>query len=373
MSGGYDSRGVAAFLHELGERERTIAVTYHHGPQLEAMDSPVAARVAEFLGVQHRTIEFYNGDLRRVVEMNSRLGQGMKLCKETDFWDCVGTEVYGPSEGVLFVGDTPFGMKKRRSRGEKEDVLGLINIYPTDGIAWFLNMLPSESAEDLRESWHDNLIQLRARVPACEDERDAQAYMYLDQRVSNFLMLWRECFQMSYLRVVNPFLDNDILDFARTIPGELREGKSLYKEALASAFPELYRLPMASGGFGLSNFNSEISEQLPALGDTLEDRPSKLDDLVPPEVILRLLELVGSPGAKGTERIKGLGSSAPKHFPLARRFLRFFESNVRRATTHHVSKSELALRIFFIREFLAPSAARSQCPRPTPHTVAQLR
>jgi hypothetical protein len=326
------------------------------------VDAPAAERAARFLGIEQRTVELYQGDLLRVVDGNGRLGQGMKLCKETDFWEQVGAQMAGAQGGALFVGDTPFGMKKRRNRGRMDDVLALVNIYPVDGIEWFLDKLPSESSNELREGWQQNLIKLQARIPACEDYRDAQAYMYLDQRIANFLTLWRECFQMPYVRVMSPFIDNDILDFARTIPGSLREGKSLYKAALVSSFPQLYSLPIAEGGFGLPTFADEIAKHLGPIVSSLNERPSQLDELVPPETIRRLVELGTATLATGFAKVKVVGKGVPKRSAFARRLFRTLNTKLRPATAHRVPWSELALRLLFLREFLAEPSRKSTVP-----------
>ena len=352
LSGGKDSKSIAAFLAEIVGPERLSAFTYHHGPRHGNVDAPAAEMAAKFLGIEHRTVELFDGDLMRVIDMNSALGQGMKVAKETDFWETVGPPMGEDSSNALFVGDIPLGYKERRSEGKKEDLLALVNVYPTAGIEWFLALLPPESAEAIRDGWRESWSDLQARIPRYEDRLDAQSYLYLDQRIANFLMPWRESFQMPYVRAFNPYLDNDVLDFARTVPGDLRVRNGLYAEAIASAFPQLLSLPITDGGFGLPTFGDEILEQFPAIKDSLHSRPSRLDDLVPPDAIEDLIESRGASIAIGVDNLRAIGKQVGKRFGAARKAVRTFRK-LKQATTHDVPWTELVFQVLALRGFLA--------------------
>jgi asparagine synthase (glutamine-hydrolysing) len=367
MSGGYDSKSIAGFLTQMVDRERICAFTYHHGPFIGDVDAPAAELAARFLGIEHRTVELYGGDLMRVLSSNAMQGQGMKLCKETDFWHRVGPLMGEDVRNALFVGDNPWGMKQRRYEGQKADVLGLVDVYPTDGIEWFLAHLPLEAAQALRGEWQSNFQELVDRVPDYEDHRDAQSFMYLDQRVANFITLWRECFQMPYVRVLNPYLDNQVLDFARTLPAEMREGKAIYLEAIESAFPDLLHLPGSKGGFGLPTFAHEIREDRNRIEESLNRQPSRLDDLIPPRALLALIDSKAASVATGFDKLRALGKQVPKRMVMARRAVRAFKSRVQTASAHNVPWPEVVLQVLALRGFLAldrhsPTPAGSPVP-----------
>jgi len=353
MSGGYDSKSIAAFLTQTVDPDRISAVTYHHGPRIGDVDAPAAEVAARFLGIEHRTVELFDGDLMRVLSANASLGQGMKLCKETDFWDRVGPAMGDDATNALFVGDNPFGMKQRRYEGQKADVLALVDVYPTAGIDWFFAHLPPDGARALREDWERSFQELVDRVPDYEDHRDAQSFMYLDQRVANFITLWRECFQMPYVRVLNPYLDNDVLDFVCTIPAEMREGKAIYKEALESAFPDLLHLPGSKGGFGLPTFADEIREHQQAIEESLKGQPSRLDELISPDAILSLIDSKRASVATGFDKLRAAAQQLPKRIAIARRAVRAFKKRVQTASSHSVPWPELTLQILALRGFLA--------------------
>ncbi len=367
MSGGYDSKSIAAFLTQTVDPNRIGAFTYHHGPRIGDVDAPAAEVAARFLGIDHRTVELFDGDLMRVLSSNAMQGQGMKLCKETDFWHRVGPVIGTEANNALFVGDNPFGMKKRRYGGQKEEVLALVDVYPTAGIEWFLAHLPPEGARTLRNEWQRGFQELVDRVPDYKDHRDAQSFMYLDQRLANFITLWRECFQMPYVRVLNPYLDNNVIDFARTIPAEMREDKAIYKEALESAFPDLLHLPGSKGGFGLPTFADEIREHRHGIEGSLEG-PSRLDELIPPQAILALIDSRTASVATGFDKLRAAGRQVPKRMAVARRAVRAFKKRVQMASAHSVPWPELVLQVLALRRFLAsdrdaPEPTRSKLPQ----------
>jgi hypothetical protein len=366
MSGGYDSKSIAGFLTKVVDPERISAFTYHHGPRIGDVDAPAAEEAAKFLGIEHRTVELFDGDLMRVLSSNAMQGQGMKLCKETDFWHRIGPVLGSEANNALFVGDNPFGMKKRRFEGQKGDVLALVDVYPPVGIDGFLTHLPPEKAQALRDEWQTSFRELVDRVPDYEDYRDAQSYMYLDQRVGNFITLWRECFQMPYARVLNPYLDNDVIEFASTIPGEMREGKVIYKEALESAFPDLLHLAGSKGGFGLPTFADEIREHHGRIAELLESQPSRLDDLVPPQAILAMIDSKAASVATGFDKLLAVGRQVPKRLAMARRAVRAFKGRVQTASAHSVPWPEIVLQVLALRGFLARDREASDPKLPPP-------
>ena len=351
LSGGKDSKSIAGFLAETVGPERLSAFTYHHGPRHGGVDAPAAEEAAKFLGIEHRTIELFDGDLMRVIDTNSVRGQGMKVAKETDFWATVGPLMRADPTNALFVGDSPFHFKERRSDGQKEDLLALVNVYPPAGIEWFLARLSGEKAAAIRDGWHDSWSDLQGRVPHYEDWRDAQSYLYLDQRIPNFLMPWRESFQMPYVRVFNPYLDNDVLDFVRTLPGDLRVRKVLFTEAVASAFPELFSLPVTDGGFGLPTFADEIRDGFPEIKTALQSRPCRLDDLVPPNAIEDLIQSRDATIATRVDKLRAIGKQVPKRFGAARKAVRTYKKQ-KQAMMHHVPWTELVFQLLALRGFL---------------------
>ena len=362
MSGGYDSKAVAAFLAEIAGTDRLGAFTYHHGPRIGDVDAPAAEMASRFLGIDHQTVDLYDGDVMRVLAANSTLGQGMKFAKETDFWDRVLPLVGAQASNALFVADNPFGMKQRRSEGAKDDILGLVNIYPVRGIEWFLSQVPAQQAQTIRDSWEQNLVELRNRVPDYEDPRDSQSFMYLDQRIGNFLTLWRECFQMPFARVFNPYMDNDILDFVRSVPADMKDGKILYKEALTSAFPDLFRLEVSVGGFGLPTFGDDFRAHHQQIKAMLDDHPSRLDELIPPEAIYAVIQSRSASMATGLDRMKRIGKQVPKRIVTARRAVRKFKSHVKAASTHNVPWTDLVFIALTLRGFLETDRLPSDYP-----------
>lgn len=185
--------------------------------------------------------------------------------------------------------------------------------------------------------------------------------------MANFITLWRECFQMPYVRVLNPYLDNEVLDFARTLPAEMREGKAIYLEAIESAFPDLLHLPGSKGGFGLPTFAHEIRQDRQGIEESLNSQPSRLDDLIPPRALLALIDSKAASVAAGFDKLRALGKQVPKRMVMARRAVRALKSRVQTASAHTVPWPEVVLQVLALRGFLAldrhtPTPAGSHVP-----------
>jgi hypothetical protein len=85
------------------------------------------------------------------------------------------------------------------------------------------------------------------------------------------------------------FLGNAVVDRMLSLPIELREMKVLCRQALAEEFPGLFAIPTSAGGWNAPDWAREIRDHAGAIRELL-DSPSRLDELIPPEAIVRLLE-----------------------------------------------------------------------------------
>ena len=295
LSGGYDSRAVIAMLAEVvDDKKRIRSFTYHHGAPVGDTDARVAAAVANELGFSHELIEAYRGNLIETLAANSARGQGVaNFCLEADAWQTVGPAMAASEDNVLFVADLP-GMAVAPKGGSPESVLASVDIYPISTIGSFLSQLDPEASTALTAGWGEGYSRLYENAAAYEDARVGHDRLYLDQRLSNTLMLWRECFQMPFVRVANPFLDNAVVDLMLSLPIELREMKVLYRQALAEAFPGLFGIPTSVGGWNAPDWARQIRDHAGAIRELLES-PSRLDELIPPEAISGWLDLGLSP------------------------------------------------------------------------------
>ena len=357
LSGGYDSMSIASFLAgAIDDRERLQTFTYHRGSELGDTDFGTAALAATRLGLPHQRVEGYRGDLLSVLEANSSLGQGMaNFCTEVDAWQRLGPVMAKSDENVLFVGDRFFLDPPRGSAGEV--LLAQADVFPVSTIDWLLEGPDPSSASALRDGWQATYDGLLARIPSEQSAFDSLHRVGFDHYISDTLMLWRESFQMPYVRVAMPYLDNEVLDFMLGVPAQLR--KTLYREAVSKTFPSLFGVPPARGGWNAPDWPRELRRHMPAVYDTVVSRASQLDDLVAPDVILSLLSAAsGVPAAGSDEMAAGLRSLAKRSTPV-RRIVRAVKPRVQRPVPMRRSRPRVLLDLLTLRGFLSDQPPRS--------------
>lgn len=353
FSGGYDSRAVAGFLGEIiVDPGRVRLLTYHHGPPVGDTDAGAAAAAAAQLGFRHQLMEAYRGDLVATIEANSVAGQGIaNFCMEVDAWQTIGPTMSANDENVLFVAEIP-GMGPTPKGSTPESVLASVSLFPISTIDYFVSQLDPDAGESLRRGWGETFARLLQLASSHRDPRIGQDHLYLDQRLSNTLMLWRECFQMPYVRVANPFLDNDVVDVMLGLPVEYRSQKLLYREALSETFPDLFSIPVSPGGWGAPDWAKEIRSNVGQIRDLLRS-PSRLDELIPPSAIIRLLESgLAAPAAKRDDVVAGLKTMVRNSAPL-RRLVRTVKPRVKPPVPRRRSWERLMLDLLSLRGFLA--------------------
>lgn len=367
LSGGYDSKSIAAFLRRfVGDPNRLRAITYHHGPRIGDTDANAAEQAALMLGIPHETRPLYRGDIVALIAANARRGQGMaRFCEESDFWEDLGPQMAVDEANSLFVGEMPGESLRRRTDGTPSEMLGLVHVFPPSIIEWFLERIEPDAATAIRAGWGASFSELVERVPNEPDYRDAQHVMYLDQRVSNALMLWRECFQMPFVHVMNPYLDNDILDFVRTLPVDLRVGKTLYKEAISGAFPQLFELPIAKGGSNAPDWGQELLRSRYEIQEWVRSRPSRLDDLISPESVLSLLDEGHRELTRNLDSLSAKARRLAKSSSLVRRAVRSAKPRTLGAIPNRIPWHRLAIRLLVLRESLSVSDEGSETHSPT--------
>jgi asparagine synthase (glutamine-hydrolysing) len=353
LSGGYDSRAVVGLLTEIiDDIGRIHSFTYNHGAPHGDTDARAAAAVADQLGLKHRLVEAYRGNLIETLAANSAGGQGIaNFCLEVDAWQAMRPAMAKSEDSVLFVADIP-GMAVAPKGGTPESVLASVDIYPISTIESFLSQLEPEVSAELRNGWGDAYWRLRTDAATVEDSRVGHDHLYLSQRLSNTLMLWRECFQMPLARVANPFLDNTVVDLMLSLPVEFREMKVLYREAIAEAFPALFTIPVSPGGWNSPDWARELRENSGAIRDLL-DTPSRLDELIPPEAIAAWLDHGLAPQtARGDVLAANLRRAVGMSEPL-RRVVRAVKPKVQPAVRRTRPWDRLMLDLLSLRGFLS--------------------
>jgi hypothetical protein len=328
------------------------AFTYHHGPLVGDTDAKSAGNVAFHLGFRHEVVEAFRGDITKVIAANSLGREGMaNFCSEVDAWTTLAPTLSASDQNVLFVSEIP-GMAVAPRGGTPESVLTSVGIDPIDTIEYFLQFLDSATSSALRAGWAARYEHLLKQAASYADPREGHDRLYLEQRLPNTHMQWRERFQMPHVRVANPFLDNDVVDFVRALPIELRANKVLHREAVAEAFPDLLRIPIAAGGWNPPDWASELRDNAAAIMELIQ-APSRLDELIPPEAIIRLMETgLAAKTARRDDMNQRLRTLVKRSAPV-RRLVRAAKPKVKPAVRGSRSWARLMLDLLSLRSFLS--------------------
>jgi hypothetical protein len=236
LSGGFDSTFLLGSLTRLG-RSRLKCFSYSPlpAPGVEGSDANIAVRIAAQFGIAHTRLLSFEGDPLAVVQANVDRGEcRANLCLEWDAWYRLRQQI--SHDSIIIVGDECLGWQDAVLRNE-HDVCSSLNIRTGQSLAPYVASLGlREPAATFNEEIHDSFMKA-----AHDDLHDTKDALYLDQRLANVLMPWRELFAADPYRVRNPLLDRRLLDFITCVPGSLRRGKRLFRELALTEFPEIFR------------------------------------------------------------------------------------------------------------------------------------
>ena len=290
LSGGYDATTILGILSSKLKLPEVSCFSYALGEPRSNNDAHVSKEMANCLGYGHRIVRSYKGNLLDTLGHNADLGQGLaNFCDEVDAWLEMGTEFSASKSSILLVADECFGWTDCELNSNI-DVLESVSIYDFNGLHWLRNRLSEGVYRTLYEALEQDISYMLRRCPPSEDYHDAKDFLYLDQRLNNVILQWREFFAGKFIIVRNPFLDNAIIDFMTRIPSSLRRGKRLYIETVTQMFPQLFRIERATTDSYAPNWKQEFRCNRHAIKKLVLSQDSKLDTIIPPEVILKLLK-----------------------------------------------------------------------------------
>ena len=265
-------------------------------------DALLSGRIAGMLQLEHRVIESYEGDFVNHIQENARVGEGMtNACDELDVWRTLAGESANHPSPVIITGEQRFGGKAIdfRSVEDVRSAVGLRRLFLPGAL---IRSMPEGVADALRESVDADWERIHAASPAFDELTDLHDFLRWDQRLTCRIMPWRERFTGRAASVRMPFLDNDLVDFARNLPTPLRRGKSLFRRTATSRLPDLYGFPRAAGdGYGI-DVGAELHRHAARLRETVMAGDSGLDALLPPEAVLQSFLLAGGPARGVRER-----------------------------------------------------------------------
>jgi hypothetical protein len=167
-------------------------------------------------------------------------------------------------------------------------------IQGMDQLGWLKDRLAPRIFSELKEAVDADLQEIRKRCPPARDLHDTKDFLFLDQRLCHVMLPWRERICGHFFQVRFPFLSKDLLDFMKDVPSEWRRGKRLYRNTIRRMFPGIYRIPLATRAGYVPDWSAEFRMHRTSIAHLILGGPSRLDELIPPDIILSLLvELTG--------------------------------------------------------------------------------
>ncbi len=338
LSGGYDSRGLLSLLSGSGREIHTFA--YSDGPPRVGSDADVARQLARQYGARHVTLQAYRGDLGATLQRNAAWGQGItNFCDEADAW----AELAQHAPSAVFAGEQLFGWYDRPAQSMTE-LLQHARLPDAQALSGLRDVLPEGGYAGLRDAYGSELQALTQRLPSGLDPTQLETLAYLEQLGPRRLMPWRQQFAGRVAPVHLPLLDSQLLDFMQTLPRELIREKTLFKQALLTLDPGLLTVPLARVSGYAPDWNAELLRHRSALKQQLGTGHSRLDEFVPPEAVLALLDSLVTGrkkplrGALGVLRRTSLVNAALASRPPVAR---------------PVDRATLLLRLLTLREVVA--------------------
>ena len=280
LSGGIDSRAVFGLLvSDPTVRERLTAFSYGE----EDEDVTVAKKLCAYTGIPHLVLR-YQGDLAETIRRNGLLSQGLVSFYTHGLDGLFALEQDFRHGSVMFVGDIAFRQGTRSFATFDEMLTYGVGIHsPIVVPSWYGYGMSRPS--DIEDQLNSDAASLKERVRHYENLSDANQFLLLDQRQNYQILPWREFFTGRFLPVANPLIDEDILEFAATVPSKLTYDKLLHRNTIKIMFQKLCEFPFAVSGISNNRAFGDFTAQKWAINQLIEPYDSRLDDLVPPDVI----------------------------------------------------------------------------------------
>lgn len=292
LSAGYDSAGILGALGSSLQVPGVRCFSYAQGEPCPGSDEYVSAQMAKCYGYSHRIVQSFNGDVLNLLKHNVAMGE--RTCEEVDAWLAMATEFAQPVDPVLFAGDECLGWTDYLLRNDA-DVLHAVQIAPDAYADLLKKMMGREWCDEAIAGMHDDGQAMLSRCEAGIDRHDMKDFLYLDQRMPQTIMMWREFGAGQFIPVVNPLLDSDILDFMQTVPTRLRRQKLLYRRTMDRMYPEVFRFPRARFASAQLDARIAVYHHRDTLESALKKTPSRLDELVDPAAGWKMLRELPNP------------------------------------------------------------------------------
>ena len=267
LSGGCDSRVILGAARRFGGLH---TVSWGLDRDAKGTDAEIAQRLAALCGSEHIFLARRIDDFGAMFEEANAITEG-----QSD------AAAFHPQEFRLMRelkqrgfrrvirGDETFGWKRMNfSRLGAFAHVGLRRFGEVEGLPRLFHPIAARKIIEENACLAEDVLRTTPRG----SENQLKDYFYFHQRLQNYL---NSCasFKHSLFEHLNPLLADEVLDFLRLVPDEMREDKQLLRALLEKHFPDLHAIGYAASD-GLENWSALWRQDTPVrayLRDQLQD------------------------------------------------------------------------------------------------------
>ena len=258
LSGGLDSRTMAAVLYRLNSVDYIKAYSYGHR---HCYDVRFGKKIAKKLGFPHETIEITPDFINKHTKIFIYLDEAMAACDWA--WGIISKKKAFAKDNINavltgFLGDVLFGsnLSFNSVLNTTKDNEAITKIYHSH----IDSFNDQESERYLNQHVYQRIrghnlqvIQQTYNNAPTDNILNRARYVNLQQRQRKFT-----CTQIRDLEffayTFSPFIDNDFVDFVTHVPAELQVKQSLYKKMLIRHFPIVVKIGYSATGYPIKPY-----------------------------------------------------------------------------------------------------------------------
>ena len=290
LSAGYDA---TAILGTLKKTKATIArcITYKYGMPQKSNDETIAPLLANVCDYKNELFDTYNGSLMTIFEKNAKIGQGLTYCDDAIVWDKLFFKSKDTNSAIIFVGDHNFGVPSGKTKTDS-DIFTSLGIFSSQNMFEYVTKSINENYRDEMLTNYIKMLESIISRVKINSQYDKRNYINFDQKVSNLFLNWRENFLGENFIVMNPLLDNKIIDFTSRLCSDLRKNKIFFKNTVKFLYPELYKYPRALGSSFTEYIQKGYKDNENEIRNYIQNNPSILDSIFKPNLFFELLNSI---------------------------------------------------------------------------------
>jgi hypothetical protein len=236
LSGGLDSRALLGACMELGFK---VELCSYYSRRNRESDAYVAEKIAKLSGMPLHLIHYDPPDIMACVRQTTPFFCGMR----NSIYEYEALKKIQGSFSSILIGDQVLGIHDHAVTNE-EDMFKCSHIYHLSDTLW-KKLLSSAHYDAIRTHNEASFNKLSSRT-SLVNLYDRKDYFYTTERLARNLLPGRCFLNYCVAKVRQPWLDDDILNFARLLPTQYRRSKLLFQSTVGTMFPGLFSVPKAT-------------------------------------------------------------------------------------------------------------------------------